>query len=248
MGRPLHVEDVQVADVGAGMPALCQRRINHTQKILHRQRVQPRLHPFRVGHIQLVAPAAMPSAVSGSRAARRDDHVERERAVHQQGRAQYLVARVVLAQQQRAAARAQVDQEARSRVGVHQVAVAIASGDEHGVDMRVGGHQALGQLDRADGGAAPHLHVDGPGPRGAQIIGQLDARRPDGIFFPLLGGAEHHVDCIRRNPGLGQRGWAALSAIVFGGRPGREWACAPGRTSARSRRRGCPSRGRSRRR
>ena len=54
-----------------------------------------------------------PRRSAASRAARWDDHIERERAVHQQGRAQYLVARVVLAQQQRAAARAQVDQEAR---------------------------------------------------------------------------------------------------------------------------------------
>ena len=52
--------------------------------------------------------------------------------------------------------------EVRVVLEVDQVAVAIAAGDEHRVDVRVGDHHVLGHLERGDGRAAAHLDVDAP--------------------------------------------------------------------------------------
>ena len=206
MRRFLHVQHVEVAQVGTGVTTLAQRFVNAVHPVVHRDRVQPILHGFRLDQVEVEQPLGAGRIIGEAHgAAGRDEYMVRHGAVGHQVAAQHVVARPISAKQQRAAGRGQVEHEGGARVlEIDQIAVAVATRDQHGVDIRVSGHHVAGHLQRGDGGAAAHLHVNGPGPRRADLIGQFDACGPEEVFLPLLGGAEHQVNLVRLDPGLRQ--------------------------------------------
>ena len=88
---------------------------------------------------------------------------------------------------------------------VDEVGYGIAAGDQHRVDGRILGHQAAGHFHRRDRGHAACVQVDAPGAAGADAMGDIDGGRPQQVFAPFFGGAEHHVDVHRIDTGLVDR-------------------------------------------
>ena len=116
-----------------------------------------------------------------------------------------MVAWPILAQQHRPSACGDVEHRRSALVPkIDQVAGAIATADEHGVDVGVGGHHIFGYLEGTDRGAAAHVQVNAPGPRGTDLVSQINACRPLNVLFPFLGGTQHHVDLLRRDVAFGK--------------------------------------------
>ena len=148
VGRAFHMQKVEIANVGAGLAAAGQGIVDHGKEVGQRDRIQAPLHPLRIGHVDTIAPRF--EGLGGERlnsAAGGYDDIKREGPIGDDARAQQVVARVAAAQDQRAAAATQADQEARAGIGViHQIAVAVAAGNQHRLHAGVGGHQPAGEL------------------------------------------------------------------------------------------------------
>jgi hypothetical protein len=221
VGARLHVQHRQVGDLVHRRAGLAHGLAHDGDEVAERQLLEPRLHAGRVGHVQ----AVVAGVVGGDRRHRAADghqHVEREAAVGQDVRRADRVAAAAL-DDHRAAAGAEVEHEAHVRVvQVDQVAVAVAAGDQHHVDVGIGGELVARQLEGQHRGAALLPDVEGVGAMRAEVVRQLDAGGPDRVLLVLLGDADHHVDVGGRASGALEGGARGLHGhrgrlVVVGG-------------------------------
>ena len=212
MGRWFHQQHVQVVEVGPGVrravgfgPRLAQCLIDAEHPVLDADLAEPGLHGFRFDEIEL-EPARGDGVVGGmlDGAAGRHDDVAAHRPVRHQMGAQHVVLGPVPLHQHRSGTGTDVEKERGAQVReVDEVTDDVAAGDHDRVDRGVVAHQRAGQLEGGDGGGAPHVHVHAPGVGGADLVGEIDPRRPQHVLLPLLSGAEEHIDLLRIDPGLG---------------------------------------------
>ena len=101
-------------------------------------------------------------------------------AVSYEVRAQNLIAGMVFTQQHRPPAAADVPQKRGALIfEIDEIGDAVATGNHHRVDFRVGQYHVFRHLHGANGRGAAIVNVYGPGVGGSNFVSHVNARCPE---------------------------------------------------------------------
>ena len=190
------MQDGEVADLRGGVAAALGGAADDPHKVGVAALGEAGLHGLDVVHVEHgVAGGEGRLAQGRHRASGAHVHVIGEVPVGDDLGLQEQVLVVSTAQEDGAAARRQGVHERDAGVSVvDEVAVAVPPGQEHGLEVGVVTHEAAGDTQGGDGGAAALGEVQGPGVLGADELLNLDARDHQRPLFVLFRDGEHTVD------------------------------------------------------